>query len=133
MDATALTDERRKRGRRSRVVLASRGFPELFQRQSFAQIRRAGLGLSSAVFSECLGIRVAAIRSERQPYLPLLLDEFLALRGSSHAPISAFGCFGNSHLMVSLPGPRFAGGYRFTSRKMMLSTTLMMSEVISGK
>ena len=114
------------------MVLASRVFPELFQMQIVAQIRRAGLGLSSAVFSECLGIRVAAIRSERQPYLPLLLDEFLALRGSSHPPISAFGCFGNSHLMA-LPGPRFAGGYRFTSRKMMLSTTLMMSEVISGK
>jgi hypothetical protein len=40
------------RGRRSRVVLASRVFPELFQMQIVAQIRRAGLGLSSAVFSE---------------------------------------------------------------------------------
>ena len=55
---------------KSRVVLTSRGFPELFQRQSFARIRRAGLGLSSAVFSSIWEFRVAPIRSERQPCLP---------------------------------------------------------------
>src|SRR5690349_22681504 len=38
------------RGRRSRVVLASRAFSEQSQWQIFAQIRRAGLGLSSTVF-----------------------------------------------------------------------------------
>ena len=45
-------DERCLCGRRSRVVLASRAFPELFQRQISVQIHRAGLGLSSAVFCE---------------------------------------------------------------------------------
>jgi len=43
-------DERHGGGRRSRVVLASRAFPELFQGQIFAQICRAGLGLSSRPF-----------------------------------------------------------------------------------
>jgi len=47
-----LTGRKRCGGRRSRVVLTSRVFPESFQRQITAQTRRAGLGLSSTVFSE---------------------------------------------------------------------------------
>jgi hypothetical protein len=53
VDAKALADEQRERGRRSRVDLASSGFSEYFQSQIFAEVCRAGLGLSSAAFNDC--------------------------------------------------------------------------------
>src|SRR5262249_42467234 len=68
-------DENACSGRQSRVVLASRVFPEFFQREFFAQICRAGLGLSSTVFSELFGnLRRSDQKSDASLIMPLVLD-----------------------------------------------------------